>query len=84
MAAVEQPGQVDRHHVVPRVGRHHVEIALRRVGPRAVDQNVDAAVLREDGPGGSLDRLLVRDVEQDGLGAAEVMDRIATTVEVPR
>src|SRR6185436_12698526 len=72
--AVEHPGQVDRHDLVPAVDRDVLETALRVVDAGAVDQDVDAAVALGDLGAGPRHLVLVCDVERNGLAASSRLD----------
>ena len=71
MHAVKRAGQIDAHHIVPGVGGQHIEVALRRIGAGTVDQNVDAAVLRQDAVRRRFDCMFVGHIQWQGLGTAQ-------------
>ena len=74
--AVKRAVQVDADDAVPIGRREILEEALRDVGARAVDEDVDAAVPREDRCPSALDRLLVGGVDRLGFPfAAGLLDQ---------
>src|SRR5205809_5192635 len=74
--AVERAVQVDADDAVPIGRREILEEALRDVGDRAVDEDVDAAVPRENRCPSALDRLLVAGIDCRGLAfAAGLLDQ---------
>src|SRR5437016_9288532 len=73
--AVKRAVQVDADDAVPIGRREILEEALRDVGARAVDEDVDAAVPRENRGRGAFYRLLVAGIDRRGLAfPADLLD----------
>src|SRR5438552_4732362 len=68
--AVERPVQVDADHAVPLPRVEILEETLRDVGAGAIDEDIDAAMPREDRGRGAFDRLLVGGIDRLGFAFA--------------
>ena len=71
MHAIERSRQIDGHHVVPSIGGEHIKIALGCVGARAVDQDVNAVVLRNYLLRSCKHSVLIGHIQQNNLRAAQ-------------